>query len=62
MLSYLDEDVAYLLGLIVCRGKLVDTAPIRSLIIEFPFKSLTVPGVSTTCDQPTQLGFIGSML
>ena len=55
MLDYLDEDVAYLLGLIVCRGKLIDAAPIRTLTIEFPFKSLTAPGIATTYDQPTQL-------
>jgi len=55
MVDYLDEDVAYLLGLIVCRGKLIDAASIRTLTIEFPFKSLTAPGVATTYDQPTQL-------
>lgn len=55
MIDYLDEDVAYLLGLIVSRGKLINAAPLRSLVIEFPFKSLTVTGVATIYDQSTQL-------
>jgi hypothetical protein len=55
VIDYLDEDVAYLLGLIVSRGKLIDAAPLRSLVIEFPFKSLTVAGVTTVYDQSTQL-------
>jgi len=42
--NFLDEDVAYLLGLIVMRGQLYDRGPERGIIIEFPFKSLQVEG------------------
>lgn len=43
MIDYLDEDVAYLLGLIVSRGKLIDAVPLRSLVIEFPVTRLHAP-------------------
>lgn len=42
--NYLDEDVAYLLGLIVMRGQLYDRGAERGITIEFPFKSLEVEG------------------
>ncbi len=42
--NFLDEDVAYLLGLIVMRGQLYDRGSERGVIIEFPFKSLKVEG------------------
>jgi hypothetical protein len=42
--NFLDEDVAYLLGLIVMRGQLYDRGSERGIIIEFPFKSLEVEG------------------
>ena len=40
--NYLDEDVAYFLGLIVMRGQLYDRGSERGITIEFPFKSLQV--------------------
>ena len=40
--SFLTEDVAYLLGLIVGRGTLVPSNDTNKLIIEFPFKNLEV--------------------
>ena len=40
--NFLDEDVAYLLGLIAMRGQLYDRGNERGIIIEFPFKSLQV--------------------
>lgn len=42
--NYLDEDVAYLLGLIVMRGQLHDRSAEHSVTIEFPFKNLEVGG------------------
>jgi len=55
MIDYLDSDVAYLLGLIVTRGQLVDEPPLRRLVITLPFRNLTVKGVKTEFDQKTQL-------
>lgn len=55
MLDYLDEDVGYLLGLITVRGRLLDTPPVRNLVIEFPFKNLIVGGVSVTYNRSVQL-------
>ncbi len=52
--DYLDGDVAYLLGLIVGRGTIVDGAG-RKLIIEFPYSSLQVQGISSTFDQETSI-------
>jgi len=37
MLDYLDEDVAYFLGMIVARGTINETGSIKQLIIEFPY-------------------------
>lgn len=42
--DYIDEDVAYLLGLIVARGE-VDPGEYR-ITITFPFKNLSVKGIS----------------
>ena len=42
--NYLDEDVAYLLGLIVMRGQMYDRGSERGITIEFPFKSLEIGG------------------
>lgn len=55
MIDYLDPDVAYLLGLIAVRGQLVEDAPVRKLVISFPFKSLEVPGVKARHEQKTYL-------
>ena len=46
MIDYLDEDVAYLLGLIVARGTFVESGGVKRLIIEFPFKSLEAQGIN----------------
>jgi len=40
MIDYIDIDVAYVLGLIVARGKIVDTGTLKQIIIEFPYKNL----------------------
>lgn len=49
--DYMDEDVAYLVGLILVRGTLVEEGDIRRLSIEFPYKSLEATGVSTSVNQ-----------
>lgn len=49
-LDYIDADVAYLLGLITARGKISETADVRRVIIEFPYKSLEIEGISEHFD------------
>ena len=49
--DYIDADVAYLLGLILGRGTLVDHANQRQLIIEFPSSSIQAQGINTSFDQ-----------
>ena len=43
-IDYMDEDVAYLLGLIVARG-IIREAGVKQIIIEFPFKGLRAIGI-----------------
>jgi len=43
--NYLDNDVAYLLGLIVMRGTLHIEGDIKRLIIQFPYKFLEVKSI-----------------
>jgi len=44
IIDYLDEDVAYLLGLIIARGRIIDRGDDKKIILDFPFKSLEVEG------------------
>ena len=39
--DYIDEDVAYLIGLLTAKGKLIEVEDNRRLIIDFPFINLT---------------------
>lgn len=43
--SFLDPDMAYLLGLIVGRGTIRESSGMRQLIIEYPFKNLVAQGI-----------------
>ncbi len=52
--DYIDGDVSYLLGLIVGRGTIVDGES-RQLIIEFPYSSLEVQGLTRAFDQQTSI-------
>lgn len=54
-MDYIDADVAYLLGLIVARGTLVEREQVRQLIIEFPYSSLHLRGESSEFDQETEI-------
>ncbi len=53
--DYMDEDVAYLLGLILVRGTLTEDKDIKRLAIEFPYKSLEAKGISTSYNQKSAL-------
>lgn len=43
--DYLDNDVAYLLGMIMMRGTFHVDGDIRRLIIQFPYKNVQVKSV-----------------
>ncbi|MFN3466536.1 MAG: hypothetical protein ACK4WF_02415 [Candidatus Brocadiales bacterium] len=47
----MDEDVAYLVGLILVRGTLEEQEDIKRLNIEFPYKSLEATGIKTAVKQ-----------
>jgi hypothetical protein len=47
-MDYCDSDVAYLLGLIVARGQLVEESDARRIIIEFPGSTMQVEGIATS--------------
>lgn len=50
-MDYMDEDVAYLVGLILVRGTLIEERDIKRLAIEFPYRSLEATGISTSFNQ-----------
>jgi hypothetical protein len=50
MSTFLDPDMAYLLGLIVGRGTIRETSGMRQLIIEYPFRSLVATGIKKSFD------------
>lgn len=47
-IDYIDADVAYLLGLITARGRMSESGGVKQVIIEFPYRSLEVDGISGT--------------
>lgn len=53
--DYIDEDVAYFLGLVIGRGTIMESAGVRQISIEFPYSSLEVEGVSSSFDQETAI-------
>jgi hypothetical protein len=59
-MDYFDADVAYLTGLILARGQLIEQGDDRRIIVEFPASALTVEGVDTSFDQSveTKLGLV----
>ncbi|MFH0948698.1 MAG: hypothetical protein V1833_06870 [Elusimicrobiota bacterium] len=50
MPSFLDLDMAYLLGLIVGRGTIREISGMRQIVIEYPFKSLEAKGIKQIYD------------
>jgi hypothetical protein len=57
--DYMDADTAYLAGLIIARGTLIES-PARRLLIEFPFSSLEAVGIKKKIrqDQSIKLGLM----
>lgn len=54
--SFINEDIAYLLGLIVGRGTIVSyDKEVNRIIVEFPYKSLEVVGISKSFNQKNQI-------
>jgi hypothetical protein len=49
--DYIDEDVAYFLGLVIGRGTIMESEGLRQVSIEFPYSSLQVEGISSSFDQ-----------
>ena len=39
--DYIDIDVAYLIGLVTAKGKLIENEDSRRLLIDFPYSNLT---------------------
>ena len=54
-LDYIDADVAYLLGLITARGRISESGGTRQIVIEFPYQSLEVKGISGSFDTNTSI-------
>lgn len=54
-IDYIDADVAYLLGLITARGKISENADVRRIIIEFPYQSLRIEGISGHYDTDSSI-------
>lgn len=53
--DYLDEDVAYLLGLLLVRGQLRQTDGVKQLILDFPFKNLEAASVRRKFNQRNEI-------
>jgi hypothetical protein len=50
-MDFLDEDIAYLLGMLCVRGKLIDSPPNRAIQIEIPYTLNVVKGLKKTYDR-----------
>ncbi|MDX2075710.1 MAG: hypothetical protein SFZ02_04725 [bacterium] len=53
--DYIDHDVAYLLGMIVARGTIIDTRDLHKVIIQFPYQNLHVDEDEQGLDIPTSI-------
>jgi len=53
--DFINEDLAYLLGLIVGKGIFVRDGQTRRLVITFPYKSLVAEGYQKTYNKPLEL-------
>lgn len=54
-MDYIDADMAYLLGLIVARGRLIEAPSVRQIVVEFPYSTLRLHGVHTEYHQETEI-------
>lgn len=54
-IDYIDADVAYFLGLITARGRISDIGGVKQIVIEFPYQSLKVDGISGSFDTNTSI-------
>jgi hypothetical protein len=54
-MDYFDADVAYLTGLIVARGQLLEQSDDRRIVIEFPGSTIQIEGTQSVFDQPTEI-------
>ncbi|MGQ9487463.1 MAG: hypothetical protein ACUVSE_06865 [Armatimonadota bacterium] len=54
-MDYIDADMAYLLGLIVARGRLIEALSVRQIVVEFPYSTLRLHGVHTEYHQETEI-------
>lgn len=48
---FIDEDMAYLFGLITGRGTIQDSGGLKQIIISFPYKSLEATGIKKSFNQ-----------
>jgi hypothetical protein len=48
---FIDEDMAYLFGLVTGRGTIRDSEGLKQIIISFPYKSLEATGVKKKFNQ-----------
>ncbi len=55
MTFFIDEDMAYLFGLIVGRGTLEESGGLKRIIISFPYKNLKATGIQKTFIQRDKL-------
>jgi len=55
MIDYIDEDVAYLLGMIFARGRFSEDGRLKTLEIEIEYKNLEAEGLKTVFNQKDQL-------
>lgn len=55
MIDYIDEDVAYLLGMIFARGKFIETASLKSFEIELENTSLIVESLTSTYKHKSEI-------
>lgn len=51
MSLFIDQDMAYLFGLVSGRGTLIDSGGSKQIIVNFPYRSLQATGVNTVFDQ-----------
>lgn len=53
--NYLDKDVAYILGLIVARGEIIENKGRANIVITFPFRNLEAVGIYSKYDVRSEI-------